>query len=106
MIGRLRPLRRKDRGVGAGDADGEGGMGGSLSRVLGAITLGDGCICGDGVGVVGIWDANISASWRRAVSWGSLIGANGVLGCGFWSAAVRSRAASMAGSVEEVDGMS
>ena len=72
----------------------------------GACTLGDGCTNGDGVGAVALWEQNISASWRRAASWASFMGANGVLGCGFCRAAVRSRAASMAASADDVVGMS
>ena len=102
--GRLRPLRRNDSGgcaVGVTFA-----IGLCFLSVRGACTLGDGCTNGDGEGAVELWEQNISASWRRAASWASLMGANGVFGCGCCSAAVRSRAASMAASADDVAGMS
>ena len=49
--------------------------------------------------------AKISACCRSAVSCASLIGENGVLGCGCCIAAVRSRAASIAASVDDVVGI-
>ena len=102
--GRFRPLRRNDSGgcaVGVTCA-----LVLCFLRMRGACTLGDGCTNGDGEGAVELWEQNISASWRRAASWASLMGVNGVLECGCCRAAVRSRAASMAASADDVEGMS
>ena len=49
--------------------------------------------------------ANISVSYRKATSYLSPTLANGVLGCGFYRALVRSLAASMATSTEDVVGI-
>ena len=94
-IGRLRPLQRKDGGVcGAGAV--AGGWVETLGFGRGVVTLGVGCIDGNGTFGVVIWAENISASWRIASIWGLETGANGDAGCECWSAAVKSFAASIA----------
>ena len=48
---------------------------------------------------------NISVIWRSADSWAFLMGVKGVLGWGYFSAAVRSLDASISALEEEVAGM-
>ena len=59
---------------------------------------------------VGCWGgvlawAKMSANCLSAFTWASPMVVNGVLGCGFCRAAVRSRAASVTASAEEVVGI-
>ena len=103
-IGRLWLLRRKDGGV-CGAGAGDGGRVETFGSGRGVVTLSVGCIGGDGTFGIVVWAANISASWCSASNWGFLMGANVDAGCGFWSAVVRSFAASIAASADNVVGM-
>ena len=105
-VGRLRPLRKKESVDGARAATGTEVTRCKVFLLVGVTTLGAAACGGDGDVAVALVLENISARCRSADSWASFIGANGVLGCGFFRAAVRSRAASMAASAEEVVGIS
>ena len=76
------------------------GMGVAIGAAVGASALGRGWCRG----VALAW-VKISANCLSARTWASPMGANGVLGCGFRRAAVRSLAASVAASADEVVGM-
>ena len=78
-IGWLRPLRRKDGGVCVADAD-DGGRVETFGFGRGVVTLGVGCIVGNGTFGVVVWAENISASWRSASSWGFETEVNGDAG--------------------------
>ena len=104
-IGRLRPLRRNGGGVFVAGASGGGGQMDSFSFKRGDTTLGVGCVGGDGSFGVVVWVAKISTSWRSASNWVSLTGASGDDGCGCWRKDVRSLAASMAASADDMVGM-
>ena len=104
-IGRLRPLQRNNGEVCVAGASGGGGWMDSFSFKCGDATLGVGCIGGDGTFGVVVWVAKISASWRSASNWVSLMWASSDAGCGCWRADVRSLAASMAASADNMVGM-
>jgi len=102
---RLCPLRRTELVVGAAWDNVVGGWRGTVIWIGCATTLGDEVFVGDGVGAMALLVLNILASWSRAYSWTSLMGANSVPEWGFCSEVVRSLAASIEVSVEEVAGM-
>ena len=69
------------------------------------MAVGGRLIGGDGTLGAVVWVENISASWRSASSCGSETGANSDAGCRCRSAAIRSFAASIAASTDNVVGM-
>ena len=105
VIGRLQPLRSKDGGFcGTGVDDGGWvetlGFGRGVAPPPGVNDIG-----GNGTFGVVVWAANIPSSWRSASSCRSETGVNGDAGCGCWSAAVNSFAASIAASADDVVGI-
>ena len=78
--GRLRPLRKKESVGGARESTGTAVTRCKVFLLVGATTLGAAACGGDGDVAVALVLENISARCRRADSWASLIGANGVLG--------------------------
>ena len=103
-IGWLRPLRRKDGGVCGAGTDDDGWVE-TLGIGRGVVTPSVRDIDGNGTFGVVVWVANISVSWCSASSCGSETGVNGDAGCGCWSAAVKSFAASIAVSADDVVGI-